>query len=88
MLREAGAANAPSNIRELVNVEARTDKPIDEGFVDKLLFWHASDTAEVIDPEKEAERVRARQAADNAQPNPRAPSIELTPTPSLFERLF
>lgn len=93
LLREAGAANALSNIRELVNVEATADKPIDEGFVDKLLFWRTSakkvaPADEVIDPEKETERLHDRQAAGKAPPNPGTPSIERTSTPSLFERLF
>lgn len=67
LLRQAGAANAQADIRDLINKEAAQARPIDEGFVNKLLFWRHPDkevaTDQVIDPQKEAERLFQRKAA-------------------------
>lgn len=93
LLQKAGAADAPNNIRELVNQDATQAQPVDESFVDKLLFWRSADktgpTDDVIDPEKEAERLREAKSAGNTSAAASAkPTIERTHTPSIFERLF
>jgi hypothetical protein len=94
LLQKAGAGDAPTNIRELVNQDVVEAKPVDEGFVDKLLFWRSGDkvgaTDEVIDPSKEAQRLREAKTAGKS-PSADAgalPTIERTKQPSLFERLF
>ena len=73
LLREAGAASASPDIRQLVTEEARKSGPggIDESFVDKLLFWRGPSyvlgpTDKVIDPEAEAQRLKASQATASA----------------------
>lgn len=93
LLRQAHVTEAPSNIRELVNEESTSDQPVDDSFVNKLLFWRGPDKTvpanQVIDPEKEAVRLKDRQAAGKpAAAEVAAPVIERTRSPSLFERLF
>ena len=68
LLQEAGVSSAPADIRTLVNQEAEQQtKPLDQGFIDKLLFWHHEDqtavAAQVVDPQKEVERLLQRKAA-------------------------
>lgn len=63
LLRHAGAGNAPADIRAQINQEALAKSPIDQGFVDKLLFWQDTDkpagvTDSVINPQREAQRLR------------------------------
>jgi hypothetical protein len=78
LLREAGAGDTPANIRELVNTDPANGMPLEQGFVDKLLFWKSADnnvpSNQVVDPEKEAERLRMTQSVAGA------PTGE-TPTP-------
>jgi hypothetical protein len=95
LLQKAGAADAPANIRELVNRDVAETQPVDESFVDKLLFWRggsekAGDAGQLVDPEKEAQRLREAKASGKspAADAGAAPVIERTHTPSLFERLF
>jgi hypothetical protein len=94
LLQKAGVGEAPPNIRELVNEDASQSQPVDEGFVDKLLFWRSSDktgdAGQLVDPEKEAQRLREAKASGKspAADAGAAPVIERTHTPSLFERLF
>jgi hypothetical protein len=62
LLRQAGVANVPSNIRDTVNAEAAQPPPSDPGLVDKLLFWRTPEQGPapndaVIDPAKEALRL-------------------------------
>lgn len=73
LLREAGAASAPADIRQLVTEEARKSGPgvMDESFVDKLLFWRGPSyvlgpTDQVIDPQAEAQRLKGTQATATA----------------------
>ncbi len=66
-LREAGALNVNPNIREIVNSEFANlaDRP--KSFTDKLMFWHKEPPpGSVIDPTKEAARLR--QNAATGQP--------------------
>ncbi len=63
LLRQAGAANAPADIRQTITKEAREAKPIDSGFIDTLLFWRGPSNPiapadSVIDPAQEAQQLR------------------------------
>jgi hypothetical protein len=66
LLQKAGAPNADPAIREHVRDDVALSPQNQRGFVDKLLFWRKSgppDGNEVIDPNKEAERIKQAQAA-------------------------
>ncbi|HEX6838917.1 MAG TPA: DUF3035 domain-containing protein, partial [Polyangia bacterium] len=75
LLRQAGAANATRDIRDTINREAaQAAGPIDESFVDKLLFWRTPEkrlgaTDVVVDPQQEAQRLKASQAAAGTAPS-------------------
>jgi DUF3035 family protein len=83
LLRQAGAAAAPRDIRDTVNREAtQAAAPVDESFADKLLFWRTPEkrlgpTDTVIDPQREAQRLKApvatTQAGAAAAPSGSAP---------------
>jgi hypothetical protein len=87
LLRQAGAAAAPRDIRDTVNREAmQSAPPIDESFADKLLFWRTPEkragvTDSVIDPAQEAQRLKASPAAQaGATPGAgAAPAAAATP---------
>ena len=93
LLKQAGAGTAPPDIRETIAKEQRQGAPIDESFVDKLLFWRGPDyslgpTDRVIDPTQEAQRLRGSQAAATAGATPQGltgvPLIERSKAPSLL----
>jgi hypothetical protein len=83
LLRQAGVANALPDIRDLVNREAAQNRPLDEGFVDKLLFWRHPEKAaaanQVVDPRKEAERLFQAKSA-GLSPAPDAAPAASPPT--------
>jgi hypothetical protein len=88
LLRQAGAGSAPRDIRETVNREAvqAAATPVDETFIDKLLFWrtpdkNASATAAVINPQEEAQRLKGGGPGATAAAAPTAPSTA-TGTPN------
>jgi hypothetical protein len=63
LLNRAGAQNADPNIRTLVNRE--TDQIIedDKNLVDLLVFWRSNQpTGDIVDPQKEADRLRENAA--------------------------
>lgn len=71
LLRQAGVAAVPSDIRDTVNREATQAAPVDESFADKLLFWRTPEkklgpTDTVIDPQQEAQRLKSPAAAAQA----------------------
>jgi len=71
LLREAGAASAPTDIRQLVDTEAQSSSELSDGFVDKLAFWRKdkpSAADQVIDPTQEAERLKSLKDAKTANP--------------------
>lgn len=78
LLRQAGAAAAPRDIRDTVNREAmETAPPIDESFADKLLFWRSPEkrvgvTDSVIDPQQEALRLKGSASSAQAGATPAA----------------
>ncbi len=64
-LQAAGAPKADPEIREHVADDTALNPGSQRGFVEKLLFWQKSGppaTDEVIDPTKEAERIKQAQA--------------------------
>ncbi|MGO8916902.1 MAG: DUF3035 domain-containing protein [Stellaceae bacterium] len=72
LLKQAGAASAAPDIRQTIAQEAKVDNgPVDQSFVDKLLFWRGPDTTpraadQVLDPNQEAQRLKGSEAAANA----------------------
>ena len=92
LLRQAGAAAAPRDIRETVTREAmQAPPPANESFIDKLLFWRtpdksASATASVLDPAAEAQRLKAGGATPAAAGTPPAPVPELLAPPTIERR--
>ena len=79
LLRQAGAAAAPRDIRDTVNREATeaAAAAVDESFADKLLFWRTPEkrlgpTDSVIDPQREAQRLKAPAAQAGAAAAPAA----------------
>lgn len=61
-LVQAAGPPAPGNIRNEVNAEAIQDRP-HEGFFDKLMFWREPlPPGIVVDPQKEAQRLRENSA--------------------------
>jgi hypothetical protein len=88
LLKQAGAADAPKDIRQLVETDASSQ--ISDSFVDKLAFWRKDQklgpTDAVIDPLAEQDRLAANKAGGTASvPAPELsgkPVIERTPTSS------
>lgn len=97
LLKQAGAANASPDIRQTITQEAReATSPVDESFVDKLLFWRSADSGAppvdaVIDPQLEAQHLKDAKAAASASPTPPgmagAPTIERVKEPSILPTL-
>jgi len=66
LLQKAGAPNADPAIRQHVRDDTALSPEGQRGFCEKLLFWGKAgppDSDEVIDPSKEAERIKQAQAA-------------------------
>jgi len=93
LLKQAGAASAAPDIRQTITQEAKAGSgPVDQSFVDKLLFWRGPDqtlgpTDQVIDPNQEAQRLKSSEAAANAPATAQgmtgAPVIERAKAPSM-----
>jgi hypothetical protein len=90
LLQKAGAPNADPAIRQHVSDDTALTPENQRGFVDKLLFWRKSgppNSNEVIDPNKEADRIKQAQAAGTpvAPDVPGAASETATqqPTPTI-----
>jgi hypothetical protein len=98
LLREAGAANAPPDIRQLVNTDPQQGVPFERTLVDRLLFWQGPTTPpadQVINPNAEASRLRmAENAVKTTGPAPaprqglEVPTFERTKSSSWFGWLF
>jgi hypothetical protein len=81
LLRQAGVANADPKIRAVVTEEQSVSPEGEKTFVDKLLFWRNNSPSEVIDPSKEADRIKQAQTA--GQPvAPDAPNAAQAETPA------
>jgi hypothetical protein len=87
LLRQAGATNAPADIRQTVDADPTEGVPFDRGLVDKLLFWSGPTTAasnQTLNPGEEASRIRVAQSV--ARPGgPAAVPPADAPVPT-FER--
>ena len=66
LLRETGALEANPDIRALVNKESSLVATGDKKLTDRLLFWRGAEDEPVVDPAKEAERIR--EAIEQGQP--------------------
>ncbi|HYM04457.1 MAG TPA: DUF3035 domain-containing protein [Stellaceae bacterium] len=95
LLRQAGASNAQSDIRQTITKEVRAGSPVDSSFVDMLLFWRGPDTPatppdSVIDPLQEAQKMRGTQTAGLPGSTPSGmtamPTIERRGQPRLVNR--
>ncbi len=63
LLTQAGAARVQPGIRDIVNQEASVLADADRTFVDRLIFWRKpEEPGVVIDPQREAQRLRENQA--------------------------
>jgi hypothetical protein len=65
LLRQAGATNVPSDIRQTVDADPTEGVPFDRGLVDKLLFWSGPTTppsTDTLNPGQEASRIRVAQS--------------------------
>jgi hypothetical protein len=86
LLKETGAANAPADIRQVVDADPKEGVPFERSLVDRLIFWQGPTTppsAKVINASDEASRLRLAQSAAKPGSAPEAPSDVGTPT---FER--
>jgi hypothetical protein len=78
LLTQAGADKAPGDIREVMEQETERLAAADESFVDTLVFWRDSEgtNGSVIDPEKEAKRLRENAALGKDLTAGQTPTIE------------
>jgi hypothetical protein len=89
LLRQAGVANADPKIRAVVTEEQSVSPEGEKTFVDKLLFWKKSGAPnEVLDPAKEADRIKQAQTAGQpvAPDAPGASAQAETPAPTIERR--
>jgi len=64
LLKQAGVADVEPNIRLIVNQENSKLLEADRSFVDRLVFWEkAAEPGTVVDPTKEAQRLRENAAS-------------------------
>jgi hypothetical protein len=64
LLKQAGVGDADPNIRQIVNQENSKLLESDRSFVDRLVFWEkAQEPGVVVDPTKEAQRLRENAAS-------------------------
>lgn len=74
LLQQTGPA-APGDVRRRVDEAARLDQG-DDGFIDRLLYWRKSDSGKaVVDPQKEAQRLRQNAALGQSQDSGETPMI-------------
>jgi hypothetical protein len=86
LLAEVGPP-APAGIRNEVDQQAAEDKP-SQGFIDRLMFWRAPpEPGTVVDPQKEAERLR-RDAALGESPTVGDISIIKNKPKGILEGIF
>jgi len=77
LLKKVGAGSADPNIRKILAQENSRLLESDRTFVDRLLFWRKPDEpGVVIDPEKEAQRLRQNFAEGKPPTEGETPIIE------------
>jgi len=75
-LVQAAGPPAPGDIRNEVNAEAIKDRP-HEGLVDRLMFWrNPPPPGIVVDPQKEAQRLRENAALGQSPENGDTPIVQ------------
>jgi hypothetical protein len=65
LLRQAGATNTPTDIRQTVDADPTEGVPFERGLVDKLLFWSGPTTPnsnDTLNPGQEVSRIRVAQS--------------------------
>jgi hypothetical protein len=76
-LVQAAGPTPPANIRAEVNGEAAAAAQQNQGFVDTLMFWReAPPPGIVVDPQKEAQRIRENAALGRSQDQGDTPIIQ------------
>ena len=84
LLRQAGAANAASDIRQTVDADPTEGVPFDRSLVDKLLFWSGPTTPpsnQTLSPGEEQSRIRVAQSVARPGGPAAAPPAD-APVPS------
>lgn len=87
LLAAAGPA-APANIRQRVASEQTALNAVDRSFADRLIFWRpAPEPGAVVDPAREAQRIRENAALGQQATTGDTPIIQRR-RPGLLEGLF
>ncbi len=77
LLKQAGSGNADPNIRRLVDQENTRLLEADRSFTDRLIFWQKPEApGVVVDPTKEAQRLRQNVAEGKPTVEGETPIIE------------
>ncbi|MDP6785781.1 MAG: DUF3035 domain-containing protein [Rhodospirillales bacterium] len=77
LLRNLGTENANPNIRATINRETTILAEEDESFAESIMFWGTpTKYGTVVDPTKEAKRIRENQALGRAITEGEVPTIE------------
>lgn len=77
LLSRAGALNVDPTIRQMVNRESAAVAEASAGMLDKVLFWREPEPpGTIVDPEKEAQRLREARAMGDAVNKGDVPTIE------------
>ncbi len=77
LLQKAGAENADSSIRQIVNRETSVLAEKDSSFADRLLFWQEKQPfGSTVDADKEAKRLREAAAAGESASKGDTPVIK------------
>lgn len=85
LLKQAGATGSNTDIRRQVDRETSTLASADKHWVDTLLFWKTAQPAgSVVDPEKEAARLRENAALNRPTTAGETPTIKKKSS-ALFE---
>ena len=80
LLKSAGATAADPGIRATIDRESAVLSQVDEDFVDRLIFWKTrSEPGTIVDPAKEAERLRKNKAAGKPVTEGETPVIKRDP---------
>ncbi|MCW5750318.1 MAG: DUF3035 domain-containing protein [Alphaproteobacteria bacterium] len=88
LLRQAGADRLDPNIRQLVNSEYTQLAERDQSFADRLIFWQKTPPpGEIIDAEREAQRLRQNAATGQPVTTGETPVIERRKR-AIFEGIF
>ncbi len=76
-MKQAGAGGVDPNIRQIVNQENSKLLETDRSFVDTLVFWKApAEPGVVVDPTREAQRLRENASVGKAVTEGETPTIE------------